>query len=160
MVNLFKKRIKIFKTRYLWAKLGINQKTYDNKEQILEMLSNLKDGKIPSELVPHCPVCGAEMTTNLRIDDRFVEDEEWHSAQRRYHELLQANNGKKILLLELGVGFNTPIIIKIPFMKMTYEYPNAFYISINRDKPYIPLEIASKSLAIQADLHTVISDLI
>ena len=95
------------------------QKTWDNEEQIREMVEKQKDMRIPTELIPHCPNCGRLMTTNLRADDKFVEDAGWYEAAKRYDEFTEKVQGRKLLLLELGVGMNTPGIIKIPFLKMT-----------------------------------------
>ncbi len=91
------------------------QRTYDNKETVIKMVNEQKNMKIPSELVPKCPVCGAPMTMNLRIDDTFVQDSGWYAAAGRYTDFAEKYKGKKLLLLELGVGYNTPGIIKYPF---------------------------------------------
>ena len=85
------------------------QKTYDNEETIRRMAKQQKDTRVPSELVPHCPVCGKPMTVNLRCDDTFVEDEGWHQAAERYENFLRTRDGQKLLFLELGVGYNTPV---------------------------------------------------
>ena len=100
-----------------------HQKTYDNEAIVKKMVAEQKDRKIPSELIPRCPVCGAPMSMNLRADDTFVEDEGWHIAARQYEEYLQSHEGQQILFLELGVGGNTPVIIKYPFWRMTLAIP-------------------------------------
>lgn len=123
------------------------------------MLSNLKEREIAPSLIPRCPICGKEMTTNLRIDECFVEDEGWHKAQKIYHEFLEESENKKILFLELGVGFNTPIIIKIPFIKMTYEYKDSFHIPISKGQSYLLWKIQNKSLPINCDFKTIIEGL-
>lgn len=137
-----------------------HQKTYDNEATIKEMLLNLKDGLIPSELIPVCPVCGEEMSMNLRSDDTFVEDEGWHQASQRYSQFLNENKNKKILFLELGVGWNTPGIIKYPFMRMTYRFKDAFYVSINKGQNILPKEIESKALIIDDDINTILEDIL
>jgi NAD-dependent SIR2 family protein deacetylase len=124
------------------------------------MIEEEKNHLIPSKLVPHCPVCGKEMTTNLRCDDTFVEDEYWHKACDRYIDFLEENKNKKVLLLELGVGFNTPVIIKYPFIKYTKQCKNAFYICINKGDNYSPIEIKDKSLILDADINELISKLL
>ena len=101
--------------------------------------------KIPSDLVPKCPVCGRPMTMNLRADDKFVEDKGWHAACERYEKFLSENENKKILFLELGVGFNTPGIIKYPFRKMTCDNQNARYVCVNADDELLPYEIKPRS---------------
>lgn len=139
--------------------LPCHNKTYDNKDQIMEMINNIKDGKIPSSLIPKCPICGREMTTNLRCDDAFVEDEGWHKAKNNYINFLETNKNKKILFLELGVGWNTPVIIKYPFIRMTYQYKNAFYVCVNKGFNQIPDEIRQKSLIINDDISKIISQI-
>lgn len=137
-----------------------HNKTYDNDEVIFKMVKEQKDGLIPSYLIPRCPVCKEEMTTNLRVDSSFVEDEGWHNAKKRYQEFLNNNKNKKILFLELGVGFNTPAIIKIPFIQMTNDFKNARYVVINNGESYIPREIKNKSMVINEDIASIISKLI
>ena len=104
-----------------------HQKTYDNETIVKKMVAEQKDCKVPAELVPRCPVCGAPMSMNLRADDTFVEDEGWHTAARRYEDFLHRHEGQHILFLELGVGGNTPVIIKYPFWRMTYQNAKATY---------------------------------
>ena len=134
-----------------------HKKTYDNEAQIRAMLKEQKDMRIPSELVPRCPVCGRPMTMNLRCDDTFVEDEGWRAASRRYEGFLRENEGKKVLFLELGVGMNTPGIIKYPFWQMTYRNKNARYACINLEIAYAPKEI-DRSVCIPSDLN-ILSEL-
>lgn len=133
-----------------------HNKTYDNKESIMQMYDSLNNGLIPTSLIPKCPICGSEMTTNLRSDDKFVEDEGWHLAASRYEKFLQDYANKRILFLELGVGWNTPVIIKYPFMRMTKQFKNAFYVCINKGFNKIPDEIKDRSLVINDDLATII----
>lgn len=101
-------------------------KTYDNEEIIRRMYAEQKNMRVPSELVPRCPECGRPMTMNLRCDDSFVQDNGWYEASDRYHEFIRRHKNMHTLFLELGVGFNTPAIIKYPFWKMTAENPNSF----------------------------------
>lgn len=137
-----------------------HQKTYDNETIVKKMVAEQKDRKIPSELIPRCPVCGAPMSMNLRADDTFVEDEGWHIAARRYEEYLQGHEGQHILFLELGVGGNTPVIIKYPFWRMTLANPQAAYACINLDQAYCPPEIESRSLCIGKDIGEVLTALL
>lgn len=129
-----------------------HNKTYDNKEIVLQMIKETKKNRIPSYLVPLCPVCHSPMTTNLRCDQYFVEDEGWHKAKDRYDSFLQKYKDKQIVFLEIGVGFSTPVWIKYPFMKMTYANKKALYICVNDTKQYIPDEIKKQSLII-ADIN-------
>ena len=129
-----------------------HDRTYDNEQTVREMLTRQKDMKIPSELVPHCPVCGKPMTLNLRSDDTFVEDAGWHAACERYHAFEKEYGRGRILYLELGVGMNTPGIIKYPFWQRTARNPKARYVCINLEMAYAPAEIADRSLCISSDL--------
>jgi len=134
-------------------------KTYDNEKAVREMIENLQDVHIKTGLIPKCPICGREMSTNLRSDDRFVEDAGWHKAAERYTRFLEKNKNKSVLFLELGVGWNTPSIIKYPFINMTYQYPNAYYVCINKGENYIPKEIAQKSMVMDDDIARVLAAL-
>lgn len=115
--------------------------------------------KIPSELVPCCPVCGAPMSMNLRSDDTFVEDEGWHAAAGRYQQFLRSRRHQSVLFLELGVGYNTPGIIKYPFWQMTAENPKAIYACINDGQTVCPKEIEGQAICIDGDIGDVLSQL-
>ena len=132
------------------------QETFDNEAVILEMVKRQEDMKIPSELLPVCPHCGKPLTMNLRSDDKFVEDEGWHRAAERYENFLRTRNGQKILFLELGVGYNTPVIIKYPFWQMTAKNPNAIYACINQGQAVCPQEIERQTICIDADIDTIL----
>lgn len=134
-----------------------HQKTYDNEETVRQMVAGQRDMRIPTKLVPRCPVCGKPMTMNLRSDNTFVEDEGWHRAAGRYHDFLRRHDGLKVLFLELGVGANTPAIIKYPFWKMTYANPNAAYACINFGEAFAPPEIRGRSICINADIGDVLA---
>ena len=136
-----------------------HQGTYDNEEIVKKMFEAQKDMRIPTELVPKCPVCGKPMTTNLRADDRFVQDEGWYAANARYEEFAKKALGKKTLYLELGVGYNTPVIIKYPFWRWTYQNGNATYVCINRNESEAPKEIRNRSICIDGDIKQVLEDL-
>ena len=133
--------------------------TYDNENMVRDMMEQQSDMKIPSELVPTCPVCGEPLTMNLRSDDRFVEDEGWHRAAQRYHQFLRSHDGK-VLFLELGIGYNTPSIIKFPFWQMTAENPEATYACINFGEAMYPEEIQAQTIAIDGDIGEVIGDVL
>ena len=157
-----------------------HKKTYDNEENVKKMLisqgfgfkdsENKKDGEIifpenplkmeiPSELVPHCPVCGKPMSMNLRCDGTFVEDDGWHEAAKRYQDFLEKHKNARMLFLELGVGGNTPGIIKYPFWNLTYKNKNAFYASLNMEKEEIPIELKARSVLIKGDIFRTIEKL-
>ena len=132
------------------------QETFDNEAVIREMVTRQENMKVPTELLPVCPRCGKPMTMNLRSDDKFVEDEGWHRAAERYENFLRTREGQKILFLELGVGYNTPVIIKYPFWQMTAKNPNAIYACINQGQAVCPQEIERQAICIDADIDTVL----
>ena len=132
--------------------------TYENEEMVREMVEQQSDMKIPADLIPKCPNCGKTLTMNLRSDDKFVEDEGWDRAAQRYDQFLRTRTGK-ILFLELGVGYNTPGIIKYPFWQMTAKNPDATYACINYGEAVYPEEIQSQTICIDGDIGQVMEDL-
>lgn len=132
--------------------------TYDNGDMIRRMYKEQKDMKIPSELIPRCPNCGKPLTMNLRSDDKFVEDEGWHKAAARYEDFIRKHD-VKVLYLELGVGYNTPGIIKYPFWQMTAKNPDATYACINYDDAECPDLIKDRAILIEGDIGKVLEDL-
>ena len=135
------------------------QETFENEAVIREMVRQQEDMKVPTELLPTCPHCGKPLTMNLRCDDTFVEDEGWHAAAARYENFLRTRAGGKILFLEFGVGYNTPVIIKYPFWQMTAKNPNATYACINRGQAVCPREIETQSICMDADIGQVLQSL-
>ena len=132
------------------------QETFDNEAVIREMITRQANMKIPTELLPTCPHCGKPLTMNLRSDNKFVEDEGWHRAAERYENFLRTREGQEILFLELGVGYNTPVIIKYPFWQMTAKNPKAIYACINQGQAVCPQEIERQTICIDADIDTVL----
>lgn len=130
--------------------------TYDNEEIIRRMVEQQADMKVPSELIPYCPVCKKPMTMNLRADDTFVQDEGWYRASERYMDFIRRHKGGRMMFLELGVGMNTPGIIKYPFWRMTAENPDAVYVCINKGEAYCPQEIKGQSLCIDGDIRKIV----
>lgn len=129
-----------------------HQRTYDNEEIVRRMWAEQRDMKIPSELAPRCPVCGKPMIMNLRCDDTFVQDDGWYAAAQRYEDFLRRHSGLRVVFLELGVGGNTPVIIKYPFWKYTVENPNALYACVNFQEAFAPKEIAARSVCVESDI--------
>lgn len=136
------------------------QKTYENENMIRRMVTEQSDMRIPTELLPKCPVCGKPMTMNLRSDDRFVEDEGWHKAAERYEEYLHRHKNMHVLFFELGVGYNTPGIIKYPFWRMTAQNKNAAYACINYGEAACPQEIEHQSICLDSDIGDVLQKLL
>lgn len=151
-------------------------KTYDNREIVKDML--LAQGfeigendelctpkgkklsmRIPTELIPYCPDDGELMTTNLRADDKFVEDDGWHIALGRYSDFIRRHDDLQVVYLEIGVGGNTPGIIKYPFWKYTAQNENATYVCINKGEAVAPHEIMKRSLCLDEDIGRVLDDL-
>ena len=135
------------------------QETFDNEPVIRKMFEQQRDMKVPAELLPYCPHCGKPMTMNLRSDDKFAEDKGWHMAAERYENFLRTREGQKILFLELGVGYNTPVIIKYPFWQMTARNPNAVYACINQGQAVCPRETERRSICLDADIGSVLQAL-
>ena len=132
--------------------------TYENEEMIRNMVEKQKDMKIPTDLIPKCPKCGKPLTMNLRSDDKFVEDKGWHEAAERYRDFLNSHD-EKILYLELGVGYNTPGIIKFPFWQMTAKNPKAIYACVNFGEAVCPEDIREQAICIDSDIGAVIDEL-
>lgn len=124
------------------------------------MVAEQKNMRIPSELVPKCPRCGKPMTMNLRCDDTFVQDENWYMASERYSDFLRHHEGMHILFLELGVGFNTPVIIKYPFWQITAKNSNAVYACVNFNEAFCPEELKKKSICINEDIAKVLRNMV
>lgn len=154
-----------------------HKKTYDNEDIIRKMVMAqgyefkedgslyLPEGRslkmiVPSELVPYCPECGKPMSMNLRADNTFVEDEGWHVAAQRYEQFLDRHKNLNIVFIELGIGYNTPVIIKYPFWQMTDKWQHAHYICLNYGQAYAPDEIKDKSVCVNKDIDEVIRRLL
>ena len=152
-------------------------KTYDNQKIVEKMLEaqgfvrdnagifQLPEGKtlkmsIPTELIPICSDDGLPMTTNLRADENFVEDTGWKMAVKRYQDFLHSHKGKHVLYWELGVGMNTPVIIKFPFWRYTEENPNAYYACLNLGEAGCSEKIVERSICLNADIDKVLRDLL
>lgn len=145
----------------LWqCSVPCHRKTYDNETEVRKMAARQDHMKIPSELIPRCPVCGAPMTMNLRCDGSFVQDGGWYAASERYHDFIQNHKKQHVLFWELGVGMNTPGIIKYPFWQLTAENPAAIYACVNKGEAYCPKEIEMQSICMNEDIGTVLEECI
>lgn len=133
--------------------------TFDNEKVIGQMYERQSNMKVPSELLPKCPHCGKPLTMNLRADDKFVEDEGWHRAAERYADFIRSRKNSRILYLELGVGYNTPVIIKYPFWQLTAANPRAVYACINLGEASCPRDITAQSILINGDIARALDDL-
>ena len=154
---------KIFATQGDYGEIqcqrGCHPKTYDAEELFRKMDARRRDCLIPSELVPKCPVCGGNMTMHLRCDNYFVEDEQWHEAADRYADFLDRNQSKKVVLIELGVGFNTPIIIRFPFEKLVREHATYRLLRLNMDEAVVPEGFGNRAIGISGDMAGAITDI-
>lgn len=137
-----------------------HQKTYDNEKLIIRMIAEQKNMRIPSSLVPRCPICGRKMDVNLRSDETFVEDDGWHAASKRYEDFINKHQDDKVLYLDLGCGSNTPIIFKVPFLKWTMQNINATYATINLGEAFTVEQIKDRSIVIDADVNEVFNRLL
>lgn len=145
--------------QYLQCENACHNKLYDNKELVHKWLENTRDCKIPSELVMKCPVCGGNMDMNLRKDANFVQDENWYKQATRYKKFLKEAENKNVVLLEIGVGFNTPGIIRYPFEQMVKANSKTMLIRINKDYPMPMLDIKNKVISFDEDTSETIEDL-
>ena len=154
---------KIFATQgdygYIQCAKACHDKLYYDEDLVNEMISKTKDCKIPSELVPKCPVCKGDMEVNVRKDSYFVQDDNWYKEARNYEQFIKEIKDKKVVFLELGVGFNTPTIIRFPFEKLTYNNPNATLIRINKDFSEGMEENKAKTISFGEDMMKVISEM-
>ena len=135
------------------------QETYDNEECVKDMLEFQENMRVPTELIPRCPKCGKPMTMNLRSDNTFVQDDGWYRAAERYEEFLRRHENLHILFLELGVGYNTPAIIKYPFWKMTVKNPKAVYTCINSGEAFCPELLKRQAVCINKNINEVLKKL-
>ena len=141
---------------------GCHPKIYDAVERFRQMDQARKDCKVPAYMVPKCPVCGGPMNMNLRSDNYFVEDEAWHEAEERFGEFISEMLSEKeanVVLLELGVGFNTPTIIRFPFERLTKEHKNISLIRLNLKEAVVPESFGDRAVGINADMKKSIEDL-
>ena len=119
---------------YLQPESGYPEKLYYDEALVKEMVARTTQCRIPSQLVPHCPETGELLTPNLRVDENFVEDEHWHEQAAAYSRFLDKAQGMRLVLLEMGVGFNTPTIIRYPFEQMAMEWSNSLLVRFNRNE--------------------------
>jgi len=137
-----------------------HNETYDNYETVKRMVEEQRNMRVPTELVPRCPKCGRPMAMNLRVDGTFVEDAGWHAAAARYGNFLKTHANGKVLYLELGVGGNTPVIIKYPFWRYTEANPEATYACINLGDVWAPEGIRNRSILLDGDIDAALDDLL
>lgn len=154
---------KVFATqgsyRYIQCSRACHNKIYNATEIVKEMIEKIQDCKIPTELIPVCPVCGEKMDTNLRKDAYFVQDDNWYKQNAIYGEFLDKAKNKKVVLLEFGVGFNTPTIIRFPFEQMTYQNLNWNLVRFNKDNCMTFLDIQDRIIEVKDDINKIVKDL-
>lgn len=137
-----------------------HKKTYDNKDIVKKMVNHQREMKIPTELIPRCPICSSEMTMNLRVDHTFVQDSGWYKADSLFNNFVEKYRLANVVFLELGVGYNSPGVIKYPFWRMTNSNPNAKYISVNLENEDIPKEIYDKTIHLKMNISDFIDSLL
>lgn len=155
---------KIFCTQgdyfHIQCSKGCHDKTYDAVEVFNQMDQARRDCKIPSSMVPKCPVCGGPMDMNLRKDNFFVQDVSWYEAEERFSDYLSEAINEKLVLLELGVGFNTPTIIRFPFEKLVREHDNISFVRLNMEQAVVPESFGRRAVGINADMAESIRDIV
>jgi NAD-dependent SIR2 family protein deacetylase len=144
---------------YFQCAKGCHNKLYYNEQIVAQMLSETSGCRIPSSLVPKCPVCGGDMEVNLRKDNFFVQNSNWFTSESNYRKFISGTEGKSTVFLELGVGYNTPGIIKFPFEAMVRNNPNALLIRLNRDHLDGMSENLGSTISFNEDMTTVINDI-
>ncbi|MCM3186850.1 SIR2 family NAD-dependent protein deacylase [Priestia megaterium] len=145
---------------YLQCARACHNKLYDNKAIVKKMVEHTVDCKIPTPLVPICPVCGGEMEVNVRVNQHFVQDQRWYNLSQSYQEFIEKSQGHKVVYLELGVGFNTPGIIRYPFEQLTYQNSNGVLMRLNKDEEDGIKQNQHKTISFSEDMQEVISDLL
>ena len=138
---------------------GCHDTLYDNHDLIMEMCEKQRDCRIPSDLVPHCPRCGKRMEINIRKDMYFVQDAQWYAERGRYQEFLEENKRNKVVFLELGVGYNTPTIIRYPFEQMAANWPQATLVRIGRSQASVPKKLGDKGISIDDGIQTALNEI-
>lgn len=141
------------------CKRGCHPQTYDAINMFIQMHQVRKDCLIPSYMVPKCPVCGGDMTMHLRCDQYFVEDEHWNEAATHYASFLKVHRGEKVVLLELGVGFNTPTIIRFPFEQILRRNENWSLVRLNLEEAVVPKSFGKRAVGINEDIAKSIEDI-
>lgn len=144
---------------YIQCLRGCHNKVYNNVKMMNQMHQARRDCRVPSYMVPKCPVCGGPMTMNLRCDQYFVEDDAWHKAEKNFGDFLKKCKNGKTVLFELGIGFNTPIIVRFPFEHLAAEKKNMTLIRLNRDEAIVPESLGKRAIGINADMEKSIEDI-
>lgn len=144
---------------YIQCMRGCHKKVYDDESMMIQMHQARKDCKVPTYMIPKCPVCGGPMTMNLRCDQYFVEDEAWHRAEENFGRFLDECEDKKTVLLELGVGFNTPTIVRFPFERLAAKKKSMTLIRLNREEAIVPESLGKRAIGINADMKKSIGDI-
>lgn len=135
-----------------------HKKTYDDIKLFQQMTQAVKECRVPGYMVPKCPVCGVAMEINIRKDQFFVEDEEWHRTANAYAAFIEENKDRKVVMLELGVGFNTPTIIRFPFDHMLERFENWTLVRLNLDQAFIPAHLNDRAVGLDGDIAKTLSE--
>ena len=140
---------------YFQPASGAPKILYHNQEWVERALPAIRDCRIPTEMIPYTPD-GQPVSMNLRCDNTFVDDSHWHQQAQRYNDFVRTASEKRLLLLEFGVGFNTPVIIRFPFEQMAAQFPDATLVRFNRDYPQLSLQGTKSFLAFTEDINRII----
>lgn len=146
--------------RYIQCSKACHNKLYDDTNLVKEMIEKTKNCKIPSQLIPICPVCGRSMEVNIRKNEYFVEDDNWKKQYRKYREFLNMAKNKKVVLLEFGVGFNTPSIIRYPFEQLTYENINWNLVRFNKEASGTFLDLEDRIISVKEDINEIVNEIL
>lgn len=144
---------------YIQCMRGCHNNVYDDEEMMVQMHQARKDCLVPSYMVPKCPVCGGPMTMNLRCDQYFVEDDAWHRAEENFGRFLEECEDRKTVLFELGIGFNTPTIVRFPFERLAAKKKNMTLLRLNRDEAIVPESLGDRAIGINADMKKSLEDI-
>ena len=145
---------------YLQCEKACHNRLYRNEELIGQMKDKIRDCKVPSDLIPNCPICGGHMDVHLRHNEFFVQDAAWYEAQKNYEDFLTNAANEKVLFMEFGVGYNTPGIIRYPFEQMVYRFPSVNLLRFNKNHPKGPIENEDKTLAFTEDIGQILGALV
>jgi NAD-dependent SIR2 family protein deacetylase len=134
---------------------------HDNRDLVQTLITQMDDTRVlvRESDIPRCPDCGDYLERNLRRDRHFVESSHME-RQPAYADFINRSCAGRLVLLELGVGFNTPGIIRWPFEAITARHPHASLLRVNVDAIPLPAEIQHRSIAFAEGASKLLYDLL